>query len=62
MISGGGAGEFPKYVWAVDHEGRAYEAKLERGSRSYHGYELGDDDDAMRQLVIQEWQVRGPLC
>ena len=62
MISDGGEDALPKYVWAVDYEGRAYEAKLERGSRSYHGYELGNDDDAMRQLVTQEWQVRGPLC
>lgn len=62
MISDGGAGALPKYVWAVDHEGRAYEAKLEHGSRSYHGYELGDDDDAMRQLVVREWQMRGLPC
>ena len=62
MISDGGVGALPKYVWAVDCGGRAYEAKLERGSRNYHGYELGDDDETMRQLVIEEWQVRDPLC
>ena len=50
----------PKYVWAVDSEGHAYEAKLERGSRRYHGYELGADDDAMRQLVVGEWTLRCP--
>lgn len=49
---------FPKYVWAVDDYGHAYEAKLELGTRNYHGYELGDNDDAMRQLVIEEWRKR----
>ena len=58
MISSAGEGTFPKYVWAVDPEGRAYEAKLERGSGTYHGYELGEDDDRMRQLVIAEWKLR----
>ena len=58
MISNVYGGGLPKYVWAIDSEKRAYEAKLERGSGNYHGYELGDDDDVMRQLVIEEWQVR----
>ena len=58
MISRTGEDGFPKYVWAVDSEGRAYESKLEQGSRNYHGYELGEDDDGMRRLVIEEWRLR----
>jgi len=50
----------PKYVWAVASDGRAFEAKVERGSRHYHGYELGDDDRIMRRLVITEWRGRCP--
>ena len=50
----------PKYVWAVASDGRVYEAKVERGSRNYHGYELGEDDEAMRRLVIREWSARCP--
>ncbi len=53
---------FPKYVRAVDTAGRAYEAKIERGSRNYHGYELGKDYDAMRQLVLREWRLRCPAA
>ena len=48
----------PKYVWTVAPDGRAYEAKLERGTWNYHGYELGDDEHTMRQLVIEEWRTR----
>ena len=58
MISAVNDDGFPKYVWAVDSAGRAYEAKLERGSPRYHGYELGKDDDAMRQWVLEEWRSR----
>ncbi len=59
MIGGPGQDGFPKYVWAVDAEGRAYEAKL--GSvPEYHGYALGEDDDAMRRLVVREWRLRCP--
>ncbi len=51
---------FPKYVWAVDSEGRASEAKL--GSVSeYRGYVLGEDDDGMRRLVVREWRSRCPI-
>ena len=49
---------FPKYVWAVDADGQAYEAKLGPGGQEYHGYVLGDDDAAMRQTVLREWQRR----
>lgn len=51
----------PKYVWAVDEEGRAYEAKFAKGSSDYHGYELGDDDIDMKRLVIREWARRCPI-
>ncbi len=58
MISSTDGNGFPKYVWAMDSEGRVYESKLEKGSRNYHGYELGEDDDGMRQLVAEEWHSR----
>lgn len=54
-------GEWPKYVWSVDAEGRVYEAKIERGSGNYHGYELNADDEAMRRLVADEWNRRCPI-
>ncbi len=57
MISAPGHDGFPKYVWAVDPEGHAYEAKLGRAPE-YHGYALGEDDDAMRRLVVTEWRSR----
>ena len=59
MVSAVRADGLPKYVWAVDREGRAYEAKLGRSSR-YHGYELGGDDEAMRRWVIEQWRARCP--
>ena len=54
-------GRFPKYVWAVDVDNRVYEAKLEHGSDTYHGYELGEDEASMRELVISEWNTRYPM-
>ena len=60
MVSPFAMGELPKYVWAVDDEERAYEAKAERTGLRYHGYELGNDDEAMRRLVIAEWKARCP--
>ena len=61
MISNFRESEFPKYVWAVDGQGHVYEAKIERSTRNYHGYELNSDDDAMRQLVTKEWELRCPI-
>ena len=58
MVSAFGEGECPNYVWAVDEEGEAYEAKLGGDSLSYHGYRLGDDDKMMRHYVIDEWKKR----
>ena len=58
MISTYKLDKYPKYVWAVDGDGRVYEAKLEKGGNAYHGYELGEDEAAMRQRVIEEWKIR----
>ena len=40
MFSDFRGGRLPKYVWAVDSNGLAYEAKPGRNSSNYHGYEL----------------------
>ena len=58
MVSTSITGGLPKYVWAVDDCGEAYEAKLGGDGRSYHGYRLDRDDKAMRQWVIKEWKLR----
>ena len=58
MISVHRVNGLPKYVWAVDHEGEPYEAKLGHDGRSYHGYRLGLDDRAMRDTVIRAWDER----
>lgn len=50
-------GEWPKYVWAVDESGEAYEAKLGHDQRRYHGYRLAEDD-RMREWVLAEWSKR----
>ena len=50
----------PKYVWAVDPGGRVFEAKLESGAATYHGYELGADDGRMRREVVARWEERCP--
>ena len=58
MISTYRMDDCPKYLWAVDADGLVFEAKLEKGHYTYHGYELGEDERAMRQLVISEWNQR----
>ncbi len=58
MISTYCEGELPKYVWAVDGNGRVYEAKRDGDRTTYHGYELGDDESAMKKLVAKEWHAR----
>ncbi len=58
MISTYRQGGLPKYVWAVDRDGHVYEAKRDGNSLSYHGYELGEDEEAMKQLVAKEWLAR----
>ena len=60
MVSAVRADGLPKYVWAVDHKGCAYEAKRGQGGRDYHGYVLGGDDEAMRRWVIEQWRARCP--
>lgn len=60
MISTYRIGDHPKYVWAVDDDERVFEAKLEKGHNTYHGYELGKDENTMRKLVIDEWDRRCP--
>jgi hypothetical protein len=47
--------ERPKYVWSVDAEGEAYEAKIDR--QGYHGYRL-EEDDNFRDRVLKEWKAR----
>ncbi len=56
LISACDPRELPKYAWAVDGHGEAYEAKL--GRNGYHGYRLGLDDKVMRDWVIDEWSKR----
>ena len=60
MIGSYREGRLPKYVWAVDPEGLVFEAKLERGGATYHGYELGADDKHMRREVAERWEERCP--
>lgn len=47
----------PKYVWAVDHLGEAYEAKISPNTLTYKGYRL-EEDDSMRAVVLREWSKR----
>lgn len=47
----------PKYVWAVDDGGEAYEAKLGGDGRSYHGYRLYRDE-RMRDYIVDTWNER----
>lgn len=61
MVSAYTEDGLPKYVWAVDSERRVFEAKRERNSQNYHGYELGDDEEAMRKIVLREWGSRCPV-
>jgi len=47
----------PKYVWSVDVQGEAYEAKT--GNGGYHGYRLDEATESdMRNLVLDEWAKR----
>ena len=46
----------PKYIWAVDADGEAYESLSTRGG-DYHGYQLSASDP-MRDWVLEEWQLR----
>ena len=58
MISKPDIDGMPKYIWAVDGHGEAYEAK--RGGAKpidYHGYRLSDADP-QRKVVLGEWKSR----
>lgn len=55
IFSNFGADAIPKYVWTVDRDGEAYEAKI--GNDGYHGYRL-EEEDRMRALVLKEWITR----
>ena len=57
MISACPAGQLPKFIWSVDQDGEAYEAKIDRNG--YHGYRLDrDHEKTMRQYVLDEWTRR----
>jgi hypothetical protein len=59
MFSEFTAGGVPKYVWAVDDAGEAYEAKTRpERETDYHGYRLGEDDRPMREYLRKEWKLR----
>ena len=61
MVSVYSAGGLPKYVWAVDSGGRAYEAKIGGAdNREYHGYELGGNETPMKRQVLKAWRARCP--
>ena len=60
MVSSHRESGLPKYVWAVDPKGLVFEAKLESGGVTYHGYELGVDDRHMRREVVARWEERCP--
>ena len=47
----------PKYVWAVDQDGEAYEAILGSDGPNYHGYRL-NRKAPNREYVIAEWNRR----
>jgi hypothetical protein len=58
MVSRFAQGGVPKYVWAVDGAGEAYEAKTKPEREfDYHGFRLGEDDP-MRYVVLKEWRRR----
>ena len=50
-------GDLPKFVWAVDDQGEAYEAKLGDDGQSYHGYRLYRDQ-RVRRYILGEWRAR----
>jgi hypothetical protein len=53
-----GHGGFPQYVWSVDNDGEAYEAKTDaQRPGPYHGYRL-EEDDPMREVVLKTWEER----
>ena len=62
MVSAYQSNGLPKYVWAVDSYGQAYESKLSKGTSDYHGYRLSEFQDRyMRSQVINEWGSRSQV-
>ena len=49
--------DLPKFVWAVDQDGEAYEAILGSDGPNYHGYRL-KREAPNRERVIAEWNRR----
>jgi hypothetical protein len=59
MVSPFDEGGVPKYVWALDNDGEVYEAKTHPGHEiAYHGYRIGEDENAMRKYITSEWRKR----
>jgi hypothetical protein len=58
LISSFDRGGSPKYVWCVDEDGEVYEAKTKPPDIVYHGYRLGEDEEAMRRYILAEWERR----
>ena len=57
MVSASLSNGLPKFIWAVDDDGEAYEAMLGGDGPNYHGYRL-KHDAANRAAVIAEWNKR----
>ncbi len=57
MFSDFAEGGSPKYVWCVDQQGEAYEAKVSPGTDLYKGYRL-EEEDGMRAYVVETWKRR----
>jgi hypothetical protein len=58
LISSFDRGSSPKYVWSVNKEGEVYEAKTKPPDVVYHGYRLGEDEEAMCRYILDEWKRR----
>lgn len=49
---------WPQNIWAVDQQGRPFEAELENpDTGAYHGYPMPEDDD-FRNEVLSAWKER----
>ena len=60
MVSAHQERGLPKFVWAVDQDGEAYEAILGSDGPNYHGYRL-NRNAPNREYVIAEWNRRSQL-
>ncbi len=57
MVSTARVEGWPKYVWSVDDQGEAYEAKWDRDG--YHGYRLDKEGEKhQRACVLKAWSAR----